>query len=335
MKLRDPLLVAAAIFFFGFTIVASYLAFQIWGLIFILFTLLLFVIGLWWAIWPRFELIDEMEVGVVYNRFTHSFCRFIPEEDPDPRHGCKDHKIPPPWWIPFRLRWMQRNDPHYVRLKWYETLSPEKITKKSLSASGKLENIRTADGILVNISWKVSFTINVYVLTEKVKHKLARTLPDNADKVVKGKVERAIKHLVETRLAEELYEKSSVQKLEAEVAQKTYELLAERKPDSNDDDKPDEKFKFNLGFQEIPDRDVAIGPIEMPQDVEKALETAYQRKIHTEMVTEAMNRLQKAVSNFSKEDMERLEKLEKLRILDEKDVESIHLAKVFIGRHDS
>lgn len=333
MKFRNPLLVAAAIFFFGFTIVASYLAFQIWGLIFILFALTLFAIGLWLGLQPQYKLIDEMEVGVIFNRFNNSFCRFYPEKEPDPRYGCKKPIIP--WWVPFRLWWIQRHDCHYVRLKWYETLLPEKITKKSLSVSGKLENIRTADGILVNISWKVSFTINVYVLTENIKHKLARTLPENADKVVKGKVERAIKHLVEARLAEELYEKSSVQKLEAEVAQKTYELLAERKAGSKDDDRPDDKFKFNLGFQEIPDRDVSLGPIEMPQDVEKALEIAYQRKIHTEMVTEAMNRLQKAVSNFNKEDMDRLEKLEKLRILDEKDVESIHLAKVFIGRQDS
>lgn len=73
----------------------------------------------------------------------------------------------------------------------------------------------------------------------------------------------------------------------------------------------------------------------MPTDVEKTLEIAYQRKIHTQMVTEAMNRLKEAVSNFSDEEMKRLEKLEKLRILDAKDVESIHLAKVFIGKQDS
>ena len=50
------------------------------------------------------------------------------------------------------------------------------------------------------------------------------------------------------------------------------------------------------------------------------------------MVTEAMNRLRDAVSRFSQTDMERLEKLEELRILDDKDVESIHMAKVFVGK---
>ena len=325
MNPRNPFIVAAIIFFLGFSLITAYVAFHIGGLILMFFIFLLFAFGVWLAFRPRYELIDEMEVGVIFHRFTNSFCRFYPEQDPDPRFGCKEPQVP--LWMPFRLWWIQRQDRHYVRLRWYEKLAPEKITRKSQSASGKLEDIRTADGILVNITWKVSFIVNVYVLSENLRHKLARTLPENADKVVKGKAERAIKHLVETRLAEELYEKSSIQKLEVEVAQKTYELLAAKDPDD-----PANGFKFNLGFQEIPDRDVSLGPIEMPPDVEKALKTAYQRKIHTQMVTEAMNRLQKAVSNFSKDDMERLEKLEKLRILDDKDIESIHLAKVFVGK---
>ncbi|MCA9899777.1 MAG: hypothetical protein KC433_16415 [Anaerolineales bacterium] len=329
MKPRNPFIVAAVIFFLGFTIVAAYLAFEIWGLIFVLFTLLLFAFVLLLALLPRYRLIDEMEVGVIYNRFNNSFCRFYPETDPDPRFGCKEIKVP--FLFPFISWWIQRNDPHYVRLRWYEKLADEKITKKSQSASGKLEDIRTADGVLVDVTWKVSFTVNVYALTDNVRYKLARTLPENADKVVKGKAERAIKHLVETYLAEELYDKNAIKKLEAEVAQSTNELLAEKKNPYD----PDSAFKFNLGFQPIPDRDVSLGPIEMPTDVEKTLEIAYQRKIHTQMVTEAMNRLKEAVSNFSDEEMKRLEKLEKLRILDAKDVESIHLAKVFIGKQDS
>lgn len=342
MKYRDALLVAAVIFFSGFTIIASYLAFQVWGLILILFALVLFTFGLWLGFRPRYELIDEMEVGVIFNRFNNSFCRFYPEKEPDPRYGCKKPEIP--CWMPFRLWWIKRHDPHYVRVKWYETLLPEKITKKSQSVSGTLQNIRTADGIFVNVTWKVSFTVNVYVLLDNNRHKMARTLPENADKVVKGKAERVIKHLIETLKAEQLYEKRSIQTLEAEVAQKTYGLLAEieqneqeeeKEKDKKDDDKKVEKFKFNLGFQAISEKDVSLGPIEMPRDVEEALETAYQRKIHTKMITKAMNRLQKAVRDFSKEDMERLEKLEKLRILDEKDIESIHLAKVFIGKQDS
>ncbi|WP_420642323.1 SPFH domain-containing protein [Candidatus Leptofilum sp.] len=328
MNPRNPLIVAAIIFFVGFSLIAAFIAFQIWGAVFMLFSLLLFSLGMWLALRTRYVLIDEMEVGVTFNRFNNSFCRFIPETEPKPRYGCKEPKIP--LWAPFSFRWLERQDPHYVRLKWYETLSDKKITKRSQSASGKTKNIRTADGILVNITWKVSFIVNVYVLTDNIRHKLARTLPENADKVVKGKAERAIKHLVETRLAEELYQDSTIQRLEAEIAQNVYNLLALRETP----DDPESDFIFNLGFQPIPERDVSLGPIEMPIEVEKALETAHQRRIHTDMVTEAMNRLHEAIGRFDDNDMKRLEKLEKLRILDEKDVESIHLAKVFVGKQE-
>ncbi|GJM42996.1 MAG: hypothetical protein DHS20C20_32780 [Ardenticatenaceae bacterium] len=328
MNPRNPLIVAAIIFFVGFSLIASFMAFQIWGAIFMLFPLLLFALGMWVALRPRYVLIDEMEVGVSFNRFNNSFCRFIPETEPKPRHGCKDPIIP--LWAPFSFRWLERQDPHYVRLKWYETVSNEKITKKSQSVSGKLDNIRTADGIMVSVTWKVSFIVNVYVLTDNIRHKLARTLPKNADKVVQGKAIRAIKHLVETRQAEELYQESTIQNLEAEIAQNIYDLLALRQTP----DDPESRFIFNLGFQPIPDRDVSLGPIEMPPDVEKALETAYQRKIHTKMVTEAMNRLHEAIEKFDDDALKRLEKLEKLRILDDKDVESIHMAKVFVGKQE-
>ena len=338
MNPRNPLIVAAIIFYLGFSLIAAFVAFHVGGLILMFFIFLLFAFGVWLAFRPRYELIDEMEVGVIFHRFNNSFCRLHPETEPEPRHGCTEYKIP--LWIPFGLWWLQRHDPHYVRLKWYEK-PPVRVTKKSQSTNGILEDIRTADGIPVKIPWKVSFTVNMYAITDDLKHKMARTLPENADKVVKGKVERAIKHLVETRKVKELYEDRVIQKLEVEIAQNTYAQLAEEingadessgQSENNAPSKDDKKFIFNLGFNELKAKDVSLGPIEMPFEIEKALEAAHQRKIHTEMVSAAMERLQEAVGKFTHQDMKRLEKLEKLRILDDKDIESIHLAKVFVGK---
>jgi hypothetical protein len=313
MKPRNPLIVAAAIFFFGFAIIASYLAFQVWGLLFLLLTLLLFAFGVWLSYRGRIELIDEMEVGVIFNRFNNSFCRFEISPEPEPGNDCRDYRIHR--WTPFGLQWLKLNDPYHIRLRWHEELTG-KIPKKSQSTSGKLANIRTSDGVSVTIPWKVSYTVDVSQIPDFLRHKMARALPEHSDKVVAGRAERALKHLIENQTIQSLYQSSALQTLELQLSQNLYRQLSTP----------------NLGFKNIPPKDVSLGPIEMPADVEHALETAHQRKIHTEMVAESLGRLKKAVGQFSEEDMKRLEKLEELRILEEKDVESIHLARVFVGK---
>lgn len=313
MKPSNPLIVAATIFFVGFALVASYLAFQIWGPLFLLMTVSLFIFGVWISYLGKLELIDEMEVGVIFNRFNNSFCRFEVSPEPVADHDCRDYRVQR--WAPFALKWFKFLDPYHVRLRWHEELVG-RIPKRSLTASGKLESIRTADGVAVTIPWKVSYTIDVTLIPPNLRHKMARALPEHSDKVVASRAERALKHLIENQTIQTLYETSALQNLEMQLSQNVTRLL----------NGP------NLGFKDISPKDVSLGPIVMPKEVEKALETAHQRRIHTEMVTIAMNELEKAVSRFTPQMMDRLEKLEKLRILDAKDVESIHLAKVFVGQ---
>ncbi|WP_420630378.1 SPFH domain-containing protein [Candidatus Leptofilum sp.] len=315
MNPRNPFIVAATIFFVGFSLVAAYVAFQVLGLTVMLFILILFALGILLAYQSRLELIDEMEVGVVFNRFNNSFCRFVISPEPNPDHDCRDYRFPR--WIPFGLVGLMFDDPYHARLRWHEELTG-RIPKKSQSTSGKLENIRTSDGIAVSIPWKVSYTVDVSLIPPFLRHKMARVLPDFSDKVVTGRAERVLKHLIETQTIESLYQANALQTLEVQVSQNLYRQLSNP----------------NLGFKNIPPKDVVLGPIEMPRDVEKALETAHQRMIHTKMVSEAMERLHLAIDNFNDADMKRLEQLEKLRILDGKDVESLHLAKVFVGKQD-
>lgn len=312
MTQRNPLIYAVAILFLGFSAIAAYQAYKFIGLIILLFVTGLFILVTLLYYRSRFELIDEMEVGVIFNRFNNNFCRFEVSQEPTPGDNCRDYRIS--HWIPFPLQWLKFNDPYHVRLRWYEELTG-KISKKSLSTSGKLENIRTSDGVPITIPWKVSYTIDVSLIPEKLRHKMARALPEHSSKVVTSRVERAIKCLVEQKNIASLHAEGSVCTLEEEVAQKIYEQLS---------------IPVNLGFKEIPAKDVILGPISMPPKVEKALEIAYQRKIQTEMMAEALERLQKAVNGFSKEDMHRLAELERLRILDDKEVRALYLSDAFI-----
>ncbi len=315
MNLRQPLIFAAAILFVGFTTVAAYQAFGFLGIFIVLMITLLFAMAVMLNL-GKAKLVDEMEVGVIFNQFNNSFSRFVVGKDPNQiRHFHNQHT---PGWFQFGHRVLSINDPYYERLKWYEEVR-DTISKKSQTAKGKLENLRTADGIPVTISWKVSYTVDVGLISKdkNLEYKMARTLPKHSGNVVTGKVERSIKHLVELKTIQELYSPGAIQAMEQEICQRASRQLS---------------HPVNLGFQEIKPKDVFLGPVEMPPKVEKALELAHQRKIQTEMVAGALERLQLAVGSFSTEDVRRLSELERLRILDDKDVKALYLSDAFVHR---
>lgn len=318
MNFRHPLIIGVAILFLGFVTVAAYEAFNIAGIILLMVLIMSFIIIVRVAI-PKAALIDEMEVGVIFNRFNNSFSRFAIGKDP--KTVQRTHSRRTQGWISFGRQIFSFNDPYRERLRRYEEIRAT-IPKKSQTAKGKLENVRTADGIPITISWKVSYTVDVTLISPGLEHKMARALPEHSTKMVTGKVDRAIKHLVELRSIQSLYEfgtlheQGVIQALEQEVCQRVNRQLSQ---------------PVNLGFEEIKPKDVSLGPIEMPAKVEKALELSHQRKIQTEMVAGAMERLQRAVNGFSAEDVRRLSELERLRILDDKEIRSLYLSDAFVG----
>ncbi|MAT98778.1 MAG: hypothetical protein CL608_16670 [Anaerolineaceae bacterium] len=317
MNFRHPLIIGVAILFLGFVTIAAYEAYDVAGIIMLLVLIISFVMVVIFAI-PKAALIDEMEVGVIFNRFNNSFSRFAIGKDP--KTVRRNYHQRTQGWISFGRQIFSFNDPYRERIHRYEEVRAT-IPKKSQTAKGKLENVRTADGIPINISWKVSYTVDVTLISAGLEHKMARALPEHSEKMVAGRVERAIKHLVELRSIQSLYEFGSlhdqgvIQGMEQEICQRVNRQLSQ---------------PVNLGFEEIKPKDVSLGPIEMPTKVEKALELAHQRKIQTEMAAGALERLQRAVSGFSKEDVRRLSELERLRILDDKEVRSLYLSDAFV-----
>lgn len=317
MNFRHPLIIGVAILFLGFVTIAAYEAFAVPGII-MLITLAVLLAIIVRITLPQAAVIDEMEVGVIFNRFNNSFSRFVIGKDP--KTVGQTHGRRMQGWILFGHRIFSFNDPYRERLQRYEEVRAI-IPKKPQTAKGKLENVRTADGIPISIPWKVSYTIDVNLISKGLEHKMARALPEYSGKIVLGKVEQAIKHLVELRSIRSLYEFSQldqhgvIQGLEQEICQRVNRQLSQ---------------PVNLGFEALKPHDVSLGPIEVPPKVEKALELAHQRKIQTETVAGALERLQLAVGNFSREDIRRLSELERLRILDDKEIRSLYLSDAFM-----
>lgn len=313
MNFKHPLIFAAALFFLSFTAVAAFQAYGIGGIVLLIIATIVLVIAIIYSFRFRTELIDEMEIGVIFNRVNNSFCRF--RISPEPAQNQQISKQMAARWLPFGRRMLILNDPYFVRLKWYEEVRGT-IPKKAQTASGTLENIRTAEGVPISIEWKVKYSIDVTLIEpKKIEHKMARALPEHSEKIVTGKVERALKHLVEIRTIQSLYESGAIQQLEQEMCQRVYRQLT---------------HPVNLGFKEIKAKDVSLGPVVIPQKVEKALELAHQRKIQAEMVAGALERLKKAVNGFSKEDIRRWSELERLRILDEKEADLFFMTDAFV-----
>lgn len=312
MNFRHPFILAAGILFLGFAAIAAYSAFNIYGLILLTLAALLFAIAVNFTFRFRAVLIDEMEVGVIFNRINNSFCRFEVSPSPQTGHNCRNYRLSR--WIPFGRKLLTYNDPYFVQLRWFEKLE-DTIPKRAQTAKGTLANVRTAEGVPVSIDWKISYAVDVEQITNGLEYKMARALPQYSEKIVSGRAARAIKHLIEIRTIRSLYEQGAIQSLEQEVCQRVYRQLS---------------HPVNLGFKEITPKDVSLGPITVPSKVEQALALAHQRKIQAETVAKALERLQLAVSNISKEDMRRWAELERLRILDDKDSKLLYLSDAFV-----
>ncbi|MCA9962264.1 MAG: SPFH domain-containing protein [Anaerolineales bacterium] len=167
-----------------------------------------------------------------------------------------------------------------------------KMTKGTRDATGTTSMIRTKEGVPVTVTWSVSFRIEYQRIPDNIKYKMARALPKNAEKMVGGKALRALRHNIERKGIAELHSDKAIQTLEAELCQEIFENCKA------------------YGLVEIPPQDVKIGPIVMPEHVEKAIEAAYERKL----TVEGMNALREVLDSFNDDHMERLNTLERFRL---------------------
>jgi regulator of protease activity HflC (stomatin/prohibitin superfamily) len=219
----------------------------------------------------------------------------------------------------------------------WQTINPlrEKLTDRITKGSQKAHattSFRTKDGIPVEITWSVSFKINIANIRESIQYKMARALPKSADKLVAGKAIQSLRHIVEQKSILELYRVDACKELELQLCDQVNARLQLRHKEAFSSNgvaeippkDPNESIS-GLGPEPIPWFDVQITEIRMPLRIEKALEIAHERRLQTETAAHALERLQEVVAQFTDKDMQRLEDLEKLRILEKENGSMLHV----------
>lgn len=166
------------------------------------------------------------------------------------------------------------------------------MTKGMIDAKDTTHMIRTKEGIPITITWEVSFRIEYQRILPGIEYKMARALPKFASKMVAGKAIRAIRHNIEQKGIAELHAEGALRHLEAELCQEIYEGCQA------------------YGLVPIPPQDVKIGPIVMPEHVEKAIEAAYERKL----TVDGIYAVREAMDSFDDRHLERLDRLERFRL---------------------
>ncbi|HRQ37320.1 MAG TPA: SPFH domain-containing protein [Chloroflexota bacterium] len=273
------------------------------------------------GLFENYVVLNEMEVGVVFDRHGNFVCfldndygRIARRYDKESEvwygdtNGDGIDDIPLPRPLPKPLARHQIN-------RATEVLK-SRLRKGSFEASGTAKDVRTREGIPINIPWVISFRIEVWRIKPGIDYKLARGLPDNADKMVGGRMLQILQHVVGQKSIQDLYaapgNNSAIQLLEDEVRT---QLLSRARA---------------IGITGIAGNDLKIGPIELPGKIETTLRDAHQRLLYADTLANALQRLQQAVHAFSPDDLERLTELERLRIIDEK-TQSLVLSESFVS----
>lgn len=240
--------------------------------------------------------LNEMEVGVLFSRKGNFVC-FLDNEYGRIYPRKSEHDKPRKLLNPVTR--------HKINPA-IEVFSRDNILRKgTFDCSGTCNDIRTREGIPINIPWKLSFRIEVLRIFPGIEYKLARALPKNADKMLAGRMPQILQHVVGKKSVEEIYatqdqDGSAIKRLEDEIRS---EILSRT---------------GGIGVTGIAQHDFKIGPIQLPAEIDRALRTAYKRTLHTKMMAKALNTLRQEISAFTEEDMDRITELERLRIIDEK-----------------
>lgn len=138
--------------------------------------------------------IQEMEVGVVYNRTDHAFARFLPPG----RH----------WLIPFA-----------------EQVGAV-ISTASQTANGRCLGVQSSGGIVLDVEWSLSFNLNPFKIPAATRAKAARSLPGKAAAMAVKHVNNCLRHVIGEYTIDQLCRPGVQKRLERQVRQLAAERLA-------------------------------------------------------------------------------------------------------------
>lgn len=255
----------------------------------------LFLFGLWY--WRNaYLLVNEMDAAVIFYKSSNNFAYFIdskPDTPVAPGRPYNLHKT--------RLlnRLFLKNDPYHHFINPFKERLEVRVTKRPLSVRGVTDNFRTKEGVPVKVSWSVSYNLDVTLIRPGIEYKLARAIPYFHTNMIQGRAVQSLRYMIEQKEVTELYTTDAIKKLEVELRHEVTKRVQ------------------GLGFKDISQVDISVGPIQVPYDVQKAIEAAHERELQTTTAVKALEQLRVVVSRFTDSDMERLSDLERLRILDE------------------
>jgi hypothetical protein len=260
----------------------------------------LFLIGLgalfyFWFKRNAYILVDEMDAAVIFYKSTNNFAYFIdsaPSEVIAPGRPYNLHNTR------FLNRRFRRDDYHHYINPFKERVE-DRVTKRPLSVSETTSDIRTKEGVPVKIKWSVGYNLDVTLINPGIEYKIARALPNFHSNMIKGRVVHALLYMIEQKNVTELYTTDAIKKLEVELR---HEVT---------------KRAQGLGFKDIAQNDVKVFPVQVPYEVQKAIEAAHERELQTETAVKALEQIKRAINEYDDQDIERLAELERLRILDQ------------------
>lgn len=168
------------------------------------------------------------------------------------------------------------------------------ITTAGQSTSAKTAGIQAIGGLNLAVEWTLAYSIIPTKVSPDSRAKMARALPHKAAAIARQQINNCLHHVIGDYTLEQLCEPSAHRKLERAVRQLAYTRLA--------------PLGFNISR-------LMIDAVHMPKHVLSALEAAHEREMHAEKEARALEKLQKVISRFSKDDMERLIELERIHMM--------------------
>lgn len=257
----------------GLTLVFSAMAAGLtgnWAILALLLAVPFLLFGPWFInkyLWIR---IPAMSTGLVYNRETKAFSRFL---------------LPGRHWLrPFE------------QIKAIASVA-------SGMTNGECSRAQTDGGVMVGIKWSFAYRLNSAAIADDLRPNVANMLLKSIEPLFHTHVNNCITYLFDQHTVATICEHGARQRLERELR----DLVAER--------------LAPFGVQTYR---VILKSIELPRDVNAAVEASHKQELLAESEARALERLHQVVSQYTDADMERLLQLRQLQEMGQHGV-SLHV----------
>jgi len=181
----------------------------------------------------------------------------------------------------------------------------EPISTAPATLQGMSKGVQASGGISLTIAWSLSYNLDPLQIAPEKKAKLARVLPRKTAVLATRHLDNIFQHIIGDTAVADLIQPGAHKRLERQIRQQAAVRLAP------------------LGFEIS---QVMIGAIELPAQVQTALEAAQERRLQAEIEAFALSQLQRVVSQFSESDMQRLMELERIHHLGQNGVTLLYSA---------